>query len=132
MAEDFIARIDRTGAFVKDARKRTEDVEYRLRRIVLRLYTDVHGDGAKRLIAAERSLLDTCDTVYRLTIRQAYKGAKSLSESDAEKELKHLATIAAKSISELSELGAGRIEIRDLKTATRKMFAAYEKSIYFR
>lgn len=132
MAEDFIARIERTRAFVKDARKRTEDVEDRLQKIVLRTYPNVSGDDAKRLIAAERSLLDTCDTVYRLTVRQAYKGARSLSESAAEKELKHLATIAAKAISELSKLGAGRIEIRDLKAATRRMFAAYEKSIYFR
>lgn len=132
MAEDFIARIERTRAFVNDARKRTEDVEYRLQKIVRRIYPDVSGDDAKRLIAAERSLLDTCDTVYRLTVRQAYKGARSLSESDAEKELKHLATLAAKSINELSKLGAGRIEIRDLKAAARKMLSAYEKSIYFR
>ena len=133
MAEDLVARLNRTSAFVKDARKRTEDVEYRLRKIVLRLYTDVSGDDVERLIAAERSLLDVCDTVYRLTVRQAYKGVKSRSGSAAaEKELKHLASIAAKGISELSELGAGRVEIRDLKTAARKMFAAYEKSIYFR
>lgn len=132
MAEDVVARIERTGAVVKDARKRTEEVEHRIQKIVLRIYTDAIGDDAKRLIAAERSLLDTCDTVYRLTARQAYRGDRSLSESDAQKELKHLATLAAKGISELSALGAGRIEIRDLKTATRRMFAAYEKSIYFR
>lgn len=132
MAEDFIARLDRTKAFVNDARKRTEAVEYQLRKIVLRMYPTVSGEDAKRLIAAERSLLDTCDTVYRLTVRQAYKGVRSLSESAAVKELEHLATIATKSISELSKLGAGRIEIRDLKAAARKMFRAYEKSIYFR
>ena len=136
MVDDFKQRMDAARAFMRKASDLNDEVRARVFRIEKSLFPKTDVNELHELTEVGLTLGVVTSVLYSRTLTnvlggtESYGYAESIYPGISKMSEKQLADLSIRAIKVFSDMGANRVEIRDLKTAVRAVFNKHETSKY--
>ena len=136
MADDFKERMDRARAFMRKASELGDEVRARAFRIEKYLFPKTDVEELHKVTEAGLTLNAVVSVLYSRLLTNVLGGSDSYGHAESiypeisKMSEKQLADLSIRAIKVFSDMGANRVEIRDLKTAVRAVFHKHETSKY--